>query len=119
MLRWAMGRRVPLTLVVPDWPGQPWWPLLLAHRCDVPLVFPPQPNLLAVPAGPLEEALQWTMIGCRLSFEGSEVRACRIRRSLSLCAVGQTGRGRGTMVDGARGRSIAIAAASVQRTLLP
>jgi hypothetical protein len=117
VLQWAVLHEVPMTLVVPDWPSQPWWPLLLTYLSDVPLVFPPQPALLSVPAGSLEESLQWTMIGCRLSFGSSAERVSQIRQSLSLCAAGQMVRGRGTTLDGVRGRSIASDAISVLLTL--
>ena len=117
VLQWAALRAVPLTLVVPDWPSQSWWPLLLTYLCDVPFVFPPQPSLLSVPAGPLEESLQWTMIGCRLSFGSSAERVSQIQRSLSLCAGGPTVRGQGTTLDGARGQSIAGSAVSLLLTL--
>ena len=117
VLRWAAGYSILLTLVVPDWPSQPWWPLLLQHLCDGPFVFPPQPSLLSVPEGPLEEALQWTMIACRLSFGNSATRASQMQQSLWHYDAGLTVRGRGTTLDDARGRSIASSAVSVQLTL--
>ena len=117
MLRWAHAYQCHLTLVVPDWPSQPWWPMLLLHLCDVPVVLPPQPHLLSVPEGPLEESLQWTMIACRLSFGNSAERGCQMQQSLLRCDAGPTVRGRGTILDGDRGRSIATSAVSVQLTL--
>ena len=115
VLQWAQQFDIMLTMVVPDWPSQPWWPLLLRHLCDVPVVMPPQRHLLTVPEGQLPEALQWTMIGCRLWFGSFAARAYQSAPFRSSSDAGPTAGETATTVEGERGLSIARAAESAQR----
>jgi len=97
VLRWATSFHMRLTLVVPDWPSQPWWPVILHHLRDVRVVLPPQPNL---------------------SFGNSAAQVSEMQRSLSRYGGGRTEGGRHMTLDGEHGLSIATSAVSVQRILL-
>ena len=69
-------------LVVPFWPTQPWFPVLMQHLIEHPCVLPRRQKMLQLPekphvSHPLQGKLQ--LLVCKLSGDLSKVRAYRRR----------------------------------------
>ena len=73
-----------LTLIVPKWPKQPWWPLLVDLLCDVPRELPLRPDLLMMPISKAhhQNLAILHLHACRVSSNPSRIRAfhekCRL-----------------------------------------
>jgi hypothetical protein len=80
-----------LTLIVPAWPAQHWWPLLLNLLVDTPLLLPDVHDLFTPPSRvgvhytPLRPP--WRCFACRISGRSSKRKAYR-QRLRRLCALG-------------------------------
>lgn len=79
-----------LTLIVPAWPSQHWWPLLLKLLCDTPLLLPPIQDLFLPPDRVGVHYYQrfppWGAFACRISGKSSKRKVYRLRLS-KLCAM--------------------------------
>jgi hypothetical protein len=79
-----------LTLIVPAWPSQHWWPLLLHLLSDTPLLLPPIPDLFVPPervgVNYYQRAPPWGAFACRISGRSYKRRVFRKRLS-KLCGI--------------------------------
>lgn len=80
---WRTSRE--LTIIVPAWPGQPWWPRLLEMLSDTPVLLPDIPDLFIPPKGAPGQSTQppWRVLACRVSGRSSK-RAVYLRRVRKL-----------------------------------
>lgn len=78
-----------LTIIVPAWPSQYWWPRLLHLLSEVPVLLPDLENLLVPPRGSavLAKRVPWRMLACRISGRSSKRKAFR-RRLRKYSAIG-------------------------------
>lgn len=74
-----------LTLIVPAWPSQYWWPLLLHLLVEVPLLLP-EDSSLSLSSGS-QRSPPWRVFACRISGRSAKRKAFR-RRLHRLCALG-------------------------------
>ena len=74
-------------VVCPYWPSRAWFPLLLEMACDIPLVLPPNPDILLSPLGeqhPLTRNGSLLLVAWRLS--GNRTTSIDFRTQLSNCS---------------------------------
>jgi hypothetical protein len=67
-----------LTLVVPAWPSQVWWPMILHMMIEVPVLLPDRVDLLSPVHGPVGlDRLPWRLLCFRISGNSSKRRVFR------------------------------------------
>lgn len=78
-----------LTIIVPAWPSQYWWPQLLHLLSEVPVLLHDLDNLLIPPRGTaaLARRVPWRMLACRISGRSSKRGAFR-RKLRRYSAIG-------------------------------
>ena len=106
LLAMVRRQRATMTVIVPVWRTQLWWPMLAEMAVDCPLLFRPLHNLFLpghlgseTPMG----APRWPALAVRISGATSKVAA--FQRHLSECSVGRGAKPptRATMVPGGSG----------------
>jgi hypothetical protein len=73
-----------IILICPIWTGQPWFPVLLEHACDIPRLLRPSPAILTSARGephPLLESGSLNLAAWKLS---GDHRTCRVFRGRLL-----------------------------------
>jgi hypothetical protein len=73
-----------IILICPVWTGQPWFPVLLEHACDIPRLLRPSPELLTSARGephPLIQSGALSLAAWKLSGDPTTCKAFRSRLS--------------------------------------
>lgn len=90
LLAMVRRQRATMTVIVPVWRTQPWWPMLAEMAVDCPLLFLPSHDLFLpghlgseTPMG----APRWPALAVRIS--GAPSRVAAFQRHLSECSVGR------------------------------
>ena len=80
-----------LTLVVPAWPSQLWWPMAMHMLVDVPMLLPHYPGVMAPTFRRQEEVpvLPWRYFALRISGNSSTRKAFRAKLRRHCCPGGQ------------------------------
>ena len=75
-----------LTLLIPVWPAQPWWPLLPSLLCDYPLLLPHHPHPISTWVEGVQQhhCPSWQWAALRLSGHSSSSKAFQHRLWTSL-----------------------------------
>jgi hypothetical protein len=71
-----------IVLICPVWTGQPWFPVLLEHACDIPRLLRPSPALLISARGephPLLQSVELSLAAWKLSGDRTTYKAFRRR----------------------------------------
>jgi hypothetical protein len=86
----AVRERATLTLALPLWPAQPWWPVCLSLATRWPLLLPPHPRMLETPSekGWQPHPVSWSFLVLTISGQLSERKA--FLRTLSDLCSGRT-----------------------------
>lgn len=84
------SERCEMTILLPHWPSQPWWPLVAAMLIDLPLLLPPfmREGVLHTPEdGAMRSSNpSWSFLVTKLSGVPSRCAAWRAKLSTSISA---------------------------------
>ena len=78
-----------LTVMVPLWPAQPWFPMLMSMLVEVPLVLPQVPSLLQHPMREEGSTPNWLSLVCKISGESCWRKVARRRLYRRFCRLGK------------------------------
>jgi hypothetical protein len=88
VLHKARIERATLTLLVPFWPAQPWFPMLMGMLVAAPVVLPQVPSLFQHPLLEQGKTPNWLTLVCRISGESCRRKIARRRLSRLSCSLG-------------------------------
>jgi hypothetical protein len=108
-------------IVVPQWPTQPWWPVLMRMIVQQPLILPRTKQTLLLPTNPdllhpIHKKL--TLLMCHLSGDPSKINAFHAKLCPSSCHPGDKARNSNTSRTSVSGSSTVVAGKLITFQLL-